>query len=93
MTNESVKIEGWTFQPHFDRSSGKLLEIELSFMGGLLEICEIRVPNVDERIVVLDSGIGLCLKPVDQEEKYGSWLEINPARSDLFGAINEWLGR
>ena len=93
MTNESIKVEGWAFRPHFDRSSGKLLEIELSFMGGLLEICEIRVPNVDERIVVLDSGIGLSLKPVSEEEKYGSWLEINPARPDLYGTIKGWLGR
>lgn len=93
MANESIKIEGWRFQPHFDRNSGKLLGIELSFTGGLIQIHEIQVPNNNGRIVDEETEIGLCLKPSGGEEKYGAWLVIEASRADLYGAIKDWLSR
>ena len=94
MENESIKVDCWTIDPIFDTQTGKLAELELSFETGYIKICEIRVPNQEDRIVLTDDGVGLCLKSIrSAEEKYGSWLEISSSRTDLYKVIKEWLSR
>ena len=92
MTNESIKIDGWTIHPHFDQRTGKLEEVELLFETKAVQICEIRIPNENGRIDAFDDGISLCLKPRREEEKYGAWMQIKPSETDVC-AFKEWLSR
>lgn len=100
---EKVIIRGWGIEPGFDFKTGKLDHVRLDFSAGECQIDEILVHinllnDEDPRIVFHDEDgktmIGFCLKPVGEEEKYGSWLSINLTdRHEELAMLQDWLAR